>query len=42
MQPAGHQNPGQHRWVQHELAYYWFTSNETLLDEGMPQTLTSW
>ena len=41
MQPAGHQNAGQHRWVQHELAHYWFNSNETWLDEGMAQTLTS-
>ena len=41
MQPAHHQNPGQHRWVQHELAHYWFNSNETWLDEGMAQTLTS-
>ena len=41
MQPAHHQTPGQHRWVQHELAHYWFNNNETWLDEGMVQTLTS-
>ena len=41
MQPAHHQNAGQHRWVQHELAHYWFNSNETWLDEGLAQTLTS-
>ena len=41
MQPAHHQTPGQHRWVQHELSHYWFNNNETWLDEGMVQTLTS-
>ena len=41
MQPAHHQNAGQHRWVQHELAHYWFNSNETWLNEGMAQILTS-
>ena len=41
MQPAHHQDPSQHRWVQHELVHYWFNSNETWLDEGMAQALTS-
>ena len=41
MQPAHHQNAGQHRWVQHELVHYWFNSNETWLNEGMAQALTS-
>ena len=41
MQPAHHQNAGQHHWVQHELAHYWFNSNETWLNEGMAQILTS-
>ena len=41
MQPGSHQTPGQHHWVQHELAHYWFNSNEAWLDEGQAQTLTS-
>ena len=41
MQPASHQTPGQHHWIQHELAHYWFNSNEGWLDEGLAQTLTS-
>ena len=41
MQPANQQSPGQHRWLRHELAHYWFNSNEPWLDEGMAQTLTS-
>ena len=41
MQPASHHNPSEYHWVQHELAHYWFNSNEGWLDEGMAQVLTS-
>ena len=41
MQPASYQSPSQHRWLRHELTHYWFNSNESWLDEGLAQTLTS-
>ena len=41
MQPARHHNPSEYHWVQHELAHYWFNSNEGWLDEGIAQVLTS-
>ena len=41
LQPTHHHTPAQYRWVQHELAHFWWNSNRSWLDEGMAQVLTS-
>ena len=41
MHLAHQQNQANYHWLQHELTHYWFNSNQTWLDEGMAQVMTS-
>ena len=38
---AGQTSPSEFHWTRHELVHHWFNGNETWLDEGIAQVLTS-
>ena len=38
---AGQTSPSEFHWTRHEMVHYWFNGNETWLDEGIAQVLTS-
>ena len=38
---AGQTSPSEFHWTRHELVHHWFNRNETWLDEGIAQVLTS-
>ena len=40
-QETGQDEVDQFHWTVHELVHYWFNSNESWLDEGMAQAVTS-
>ena len=40
-QEAGQDRVDQFHWTVHELVHYWFNSNESWLDEGIAQAVTS-